>query len=224
MSARPALGYSTQTALRAAIKAIVDPRPTGTEFFDLLLQRLFVERPYDCDPPGPTYTKFRYDKLILPNGRVWDRIFKAFNEEFSWRRRSWSKCVCGVKDDIERKLSDFARWRIIEIVARYQMNNPACEWQSGGSHYGRLEVHHLIPMWRIVDDAIASMSDTETSAISKEIHIWKTADDFEVLDHHKFTRHVLDRHAEPRCLMTLCQGHHYEIEGKRRRTPDGLPP
>ena len=119
-------------------------------------------------------------------------MFKAFNDDFYWRRRSWNKCVNGVKDDLERKLNKFARWRIIEIVARYQMNNPTCEWPADDSHCGQIEIHHLTPMWLIIDEAIELMTDEETSAISKELHLWKTADDFEVLDHHKFTQHLLN--------------------------------
>jgi hypothetical protein len=200
MTAKPALGYPTQTALKAAVKAIVTPYPTGAEFFDPLLQRLFVERPYDCDPPGPTYTNFKYDRLILPNGKVWDRIFKAFNEDFGWRRRSWNKCVDGVKNDFERRLNRFARWRALMIVARYRDTSPACEWQADDDHCGRIIVHHMIPMRRIIDDAIERMTREETSALSKELYLWERTDDFEILDHHKFTQRLLERHAEPGCL------------------------
>jgi hypothetical protein len=213
MAKKPALGYPTQTALRAAIKAIVDPYPTGVEFFHPLLRRLFVERPYHGDPPGPTYTKFKYTKRTQPNGIVFDRWFMTFNDELGWCSQSWNKCVGGRKFDVVSEFKAFARWRVIEIVARYQMNNPDCEWRADNNHYGQIEVHHHIPMRIIVDEALVLMRKEEL-AISKVIQTWTTSDNFEILDHFESVKHILARHAHPGCLMTLCKNHHYAIEGK----------
>jgi hypothetical protein len=139
----------------------------------------------------------------------------VFNEELGWHSRSWNKCVDGRKFNIEYEFKAFARWRIIEIVARYQMNNPACEWRADDNHYGQIEVHHHIPMRTIVDEALALMPQKELATISKVIQTWGTSDNFEILDHFKSVKHILARHAEPGCLMTLCKNHHYAIEGKK---------
>jgi hypothetical protein len=218
MVAKPALGYPTQKELRAAIKAIVDPYPNHVEFFHPLLQRLFIERPYYGDPPGPTYTKFKWMEQKQPNGKVWDRWFMVYNEQLGWRSRSWNKCVDGKKFDIVFELKAFARWRAdLDIIPRHQMNNPACQWTADANHGGPLEVDHLIPMRTIVEEAIALTPKKELAAITKVIQEWRMSDDCTIYDHWTFTKHLLKRHAEPGCLMTLCKNHHYAIEGKKQR-------
>src|SRR6516165_1336659 len=117
--AKPALGFPTIKALEQAVKEIVNQYPVNVEFFHPLLQKLFIERPYWCDPPGFTFTKFKWILYELPNGATTERWFTAFSPETGWRGPSWKKSVHGKKITLEDKLREFARWRSSPIVSIY---------------------------------------------------------------------------------------------------------
>jgi hypothetical protein len=212
---KPALGLSTQGKLRAAIKSIVNEHKVEEEFFHPLLQRLFIERPSNCDPPGPTFTKFKWTRKTLPNGAIIERWFMAFSEEYGWMGASYNKCIDGKKFNIVDELNDFARWRIMTIVSSYRNNHPFCEHPECRERTEH--IHHVTPMKVIVSDAIAILSEEDLKKCL-ELYDRFSPDRYSLPDDHKFTSLILDRHGQG-SLMALCIDHHYEIEGKTRRKP-----
>lgn len=209
----PRLGFPTKTACYQAIKKIVDQYGVGQEFFDPLVQRLFMEHPYHGKIPGPKFTKFKWIRHET-NGFITDRWFTAYHEERGWSGASWVKCSKSGDFCLETELKDFAGRLSGPIKKAHRTRFPFCQYKGCISLADH--VHHLVPMKTISAEAIALLSKKDLKQIMKE---------FDPLDvgmftlslNHKFTRHVLERH-KPEILMSVCIDHHYALEGKTKRS------
>ena len=221
---KPSLGFTSIKDAEAAVRAIVGtpakPRfKVGEEFFDPLLQRLFVEQPYWCDPPGPKCTKFKWVSHTLPYGATTDWWFMAYCDDPSWKKPngergwigvSWRKAVQHYKFDIVTELKTIANTRISIITGVYREAHPMCEHEGCTSYADH--VHHDV--WsreEIVLTALADLTEQEFIDIKAQYDWWSEAQ-FMLPDEHKFIQSLLAAHALS-TLRSLCRRHHNDAHG-----------
>ena len=211
---KSSIGFATQKQATEAIRAIVSPRGLNEEFFDPLLQRLFVEQPYWQSPPGPAYTKFKWIKQTLPNGATTERWFTAYSIETGWESRSFNKAIKQQRFNIDDRLREMARFTVMPIVSAFRDDHPFCEYCDPSMPMQTKHVHHTVPMKEIVDEALALLTDADRLQIAKAYYNWKLMKQFQLPDNHKFVKYILARHAEPGLLEAVCIEHHNTAHGK----------
>jgi hypothetical protein len=219
MGKKSSLGFPTQKEAFAAVRAIVNQYGLEQEFFHPLIQRLFIEQPYWCDPPGPAFTKFKWTKHELPNGATTERWFMCFLER--WQERSWRKAIAG-PPSFDRWLQIIAREAIMPIVSAYRDTHPICEHcKSQGRIVMTAHVHHTVPMKQIVHDALSKLTAFEHAQLAAYFSDGGVNHNFSAFSssfpQHEFISHVVWRHTVPGLLIALCVDHHYEVEGKTNR-------
>ena len=226
MARKRSLGFATIKEAQAAVRAIVgtpsSPRyRLDEEFFHPLLQRLFIEQPYWCEPPGPVCTKFKWTHRVLPYGATTDWQFMAYSDEPGWKKKksgldagwksvSWRKAVGWYKFDIVKELKEVANHRISIFTAAHREAHRRCEHEGCTSFADH--VHHCVmPRLEIVAEALASMSDEDFDKV-REMYDWWSDAQFTLPDDHKFMQSVIARHG-PGTLRSLCRKHHNDAHG-----------
>jgi hypothetical protein len=223
MARRPSIGYPTITAAEAAIREIVSKYDVEQEFFHPLLQQLFIEQPYWCDPPGPVCTMFKWVLRELPTGAS-ARWFMAYCDEAGWKGGdvvgwkgvSWKKAVRLFKFSIIDELKAVAQLRTSVLKNDYRKMHPYCEY-AGCSKLAD-HVHHVIAMKQIIAVALSSLTETDHVEVLN-LYDWTAESQFMLPDNHKFMRVLLDQH-KPGVLMSVCRRHHNDLEGKQTHNED----
>ena len=210
----PRLGFKTKTACYQAIKKIIDQYGRDQEFFDPLLQRLFIEHPYSVSAPGPTFTKFKMIRHELPGFGFTDRWFMAYHEDNGWCGASWRDCCLKGEFDLDAELKRFAGSLVATFKVDYKRLHPICEF--GDCRTLAADAHHKVPMKLIVAEAIKLLTLKDKEEIIKNLDPF-SVEMFSLPTKHKFTRHIVDRH-KPGILMSVCVKHHYELEGKKKKS------
>jgi hypothetical protein len=212
--AKPSLGFSTQKAAREAIRRIVHQYGVDQEFFDPLLQRLFIERPYWCDPPGPTFIKFKWISQELPNGATTDRWMTGRLPDQTWMRISFNRAISGRRATLSEILGNWARDLASPIVSKYHDLHPFCEhcpaYLTLSDH-----VHHTTPMADIIKVGIAKLTDAQKADILAQYANRFGVNSFVLPDSHPFSIHVLEQHQQRGLLVALCTRHHNSAHGKQ---------
>ena len=211
---KASLGFATQKQAIEAVRAIVNRYGLNAEFFDPLLQRLFVEQPYWQSPPGPTFTKFKWIKQELPNGATTERWFMAYAPETGWVSRSLNKAIKQQRFNVDSRLREMARFIVMPIVSAFRDRHPFCEYCDPSMPMPTKHVHHTVAMKEIVDQALALLTDADRLEIAEAYYDWKSREQFQLPADHKFVRHILDRHSEPGLLEAVCIEHHNTVHGK----------
>ena len=211
-------------AAEAAVRAIIGTPSNRTyamneEFFHPLLQRLFVEQPYWCDPPGPVCTKFKWVFRVLPYGATSEWQFMAYCDEPGWKKKnggsgwksvSWRKAVRRYKFNIIDELREVANARISMITARHRQVHRFCEHEdcvAWSEH-----VHHCkMTRKQIITEAIGELGAEDLAAIQAQYDWWQDTP-FMLPDEHKFIQRILDHHG-PGTLRALCFKHHNDAHG-----------
>jgi len=225
------LGFPTIKEAVAAVREIVgtpaSPRyKLDEEFFHPLLQRLFIEQPYWCEPPGPRCTKFKWTTRVLAYGATTEWQFMAYCEEDGWKKAnggngwksvSWRKAVRWYKFDIVKELREVADHRISILTATHREQFRFCE-QEGCTRFAD-HVHHCVMTRKeIVDEALADLSDEEFDKI-RELYDWFTDAVFALPDEHKFIQAIIARHG-PGTMRSLCRKHHNDAHGHQTHGGD----
>lgn len=219
MSKKTSIGFATQKEARAAIRAIVNQYGLEQEFFDPLLQRLFVEQPYWQEPPGPAFTKFKWIKYTLPNGATTERWFTAYLPGGGWQGVSFNKAINRDYFDLDKILAIMARDVVTPIVSAYRDAHPFCEHCEDDFPERTAHVHHTIEMRYIIKQAIELLSDAERLEITESYRNGRgTIQQFRLSDEHKFVRYILDAHKCLDLLVALCRRHHNDAHGKETHT------
>jgi hypothetical protein len=223
MGRKPSLGFPTQKEARAAIQAIVNQYGLEQEFFHPLIQRLFIEQPYWCNPPGPTFTKFKWRKHTLPNGATTERWFYCFDPKLNaWIPRSWNQAIIRKRRSAAARLREYARFHLTTpIVSEYRDAHPFCEHcKREGRTTMTAHVHHTTNFSLIVDEALMFLTAEDLAYIDEHPEFSEPAL-IELSEGGKsFVNHILQYHKQPGLLISLCIDHHYEVEGKTRRQKD----
>lgn len=211
MAKKPCIGFPTQDAAREAIREIVWKYATHQEFFHPLVQQLFLERPYWCDPPGPRFLRFKWGSKPLPNGTPNDRHFMALSPTLGWVSVSFNKALAGKRMTPETVLANFARERVMSITTDYRARYPVC------AHCDRLasDVHHTVPIAQILREAMDPLTADQLDEIMDLYLTWRGIQSFTLPDEHPFTKVVLDYHRQPGILVALCKEHHNTAHGKK---------
>jgi hypothetical protein len=215
MVKKPCIGFSTQDAAREAIREIVWKYDPGDEFFHPLLQQLFLERPYWCDPPGPRFIRFKWGSKPLPNGIPNDRHFMALSPALGWVSVSFNKALTGKRMTPEIILANFARERVMAITTEFRARHPVC------AHCDRpaADVHHTVPVMKILKIAMASLTADQLDEIMDLYLTWRGIQSFTLPDDHPFTEVILKYHWLPGTLISLCKEHHNTAHGKQTHDP-----
>lgn len=211
MSKKSSIGFATQKQAREAIRAIVHQYGLEQEFFHPLLQRLFIEQPYWQEPPGPTFTKFKWSKQTLPSGATTEKWFWCYDAELGmWIDRSWNRAIRREQPDPVRDLRVYARELVAPIVNAYRDAHPFCEHCKDGFPERTAHVHHTIAMKTITDGALALLTAADFAALTK-LPIPVTS------GCQKFAQYILDAHCLD-ILVALCVRHHNDAHGKETHT------
>lgn len=217
--AKASLGYPTIKQAREVIRAIVDQYKVDEEFFHPLLQQLFIEQPYWCEPPGPKCTKFKWVWHKLPSGASTVRWFMAYCDEsgwkgggvVGWKGLSWRRAVELDKFNLDAELKVVARDRASVIVNEYRKAHPWCEYPDCGLEADH--VHHVVPMKEIVAGGISLLDVSDRYRI-QQTYDWWSEKQFTLPDEHKFMQHLLKYHGSE-MLRSLCRTHHNDAHGKQ---------
>jgi len=209
--AKRCLGFPTKKEARAAIQVIAWMYNPGQEFFHPLLQQLFLEQPYWCDPPGPRFIRFKWASKPLPNGAPNDRHFMGYSADTGWVSVSYQKALRNKRLEVVDVLTDFARGRVMSIVTEYRARNPRC------AHCERpaADVHHDVALADIIYNSMLPLTREQETEIMAQYTTWRGIHSFTLPDSHPFTAKLLNYHNIPGVLVSLCKEHHNAAHGKK---------
>ena len=189
--------FSSQDALRQAVRAIVDAEPFESEFESELISDLIVERHYFCSIKGLRPLRFKKTAEQAPYR------FYGYFECIRWHSVSWDKCVRpppSRRDHIDRALRD----RISQIKLSYRRANPICEYCHSAP---AVETHHELPTWTDIMESIFSEVRERDVQDAFAAWDWFNAESFVLPEDNRMT-YAFDAIHRKAVLRALCKPCH----------------
>ncbi len=199
--------FSSQNAIRQAVRAIVDVEPFESDFESDLISDLIFERHYFCSVRRLRPLRFKKTAEQTPYR------FYGYFECIGWQSVSWEKCVRpppSRRDHIYRALRD----RISPIKLSYRRANPICEYCHSAA---AVETHHEVPTWANIMDTVFSEATEQDVQDAFAVWDWFNEGSFALPEDNRIT-HTFDATHRSAVLRALCKPCHDSTKSNKQDT------
>ncbi len=197
--------FSSQNAIRQAVRAIVDVEPFESDFESELISDLIFERHYFCSVRELRPLRFKKTEEQKPYK------FYGYFECIGWHAVSWYKCVQSPPSrryHIDRALRD----RISPIKLSYRRANPICEYCHSAP---AVETHHEMPTWVHIMDAVFSEVTEQDIKDAFGAWDWFNEESFAIPEDNRIT-HTFDANHRNAVLRALCKPCHDSTKSNKQ--------